>query len=691
MRVLLCIVVLIFCVFSSRAQENIRVYDLLNELRVAQHDTSKINIFIALAKEYYPNEIEKSIGRANSALTLAENAKDEKKIFQALDILLKCHYNGKFDIGNAYKYLNRAKQLNTNSLSTSQQAMLWGHEGHIQAIIGNFEKAQTAFFNQFGLYEKLNDKNGLANVQYDLGKIYIAQKDHLTAVNYLLKALDLFVQNSDIRGRIEVLNALGSTYGSLQSYDKSMQFCSEALYLTESVSDQNLISEVHVNMGISQAQVGKTEEAESHFRTALKMGTESKNPRIVANAANQLGQLFETLQRDTAVLHYFELSLETATSVNDKLLMKTAFESLYKYYDRRDEHSDAYLYLKQLSDLKEQLSSDEQAKNFVLNRIKYDSERKEEENKKLIAKELVNNLTIQKQRAFNYAMVSILTVLSVLGYLLYRSRQKTKADNVLLEEEVKRRTVELQLSNSELQGTNARLEQSNSELERFAYIASHDLKSPLRNIISFLNLIDRKVRKLEDTDLKEYLRFATDNARQMHVLIQDVLEFSRIESDKTIALEAVDLNESLMLVLQNLQEPMQIKGGLVQSSVLPVVQTNSVHIIQVFQNLVANGLKYNESGNPTIEISFIQNSNEYQFAIHDNGIGIDPQYHDQIFEMFKRLHTRDEYKGTGIGLAICKKIILGLGGRIWIDSSVGRGATFFFTIPYTSATQLKVA
>jgi light-regulated signal transduction histidine kinase (bacteriophytochrome) len=278
-----------------------------------------------------------------------------------------------------------------------------------------------------------------------------------------------------------------------------------------------------------------------------------------------------------------------------------------------------------------------------------------------------------------------------LGYLLFRSRQKTKADNVLLEEEVKRRTVELQLSNSELQGTNARLEQSNSELERFAYIASHDLKSPLRNIISFLNLIDRKVRKLEDTDLKEYLRFATDNARQMHVLIQDVLEFSRIESDKTIALEAVDLNESLMLVLQNLQEPMQIKGAMVQASVLPVVQTNSVHIIQVFQNLITNGLKYNESGNPTIEISFTQNSNEYQFAIHDNGIGIDPQYHDQIFEMFKRLHTRDEYKGTGIGLAICKKIVLSLGGRIWIDSSIGQGATFFFTIPYQSATQLKAA
>ncbi len=681
MRVLLCIAVLAFCVFSSQAQENIKVYDLLNELRVAQYDSTRINIFIALAKEYYPKENDKAISRANSALMIAENIKNEPKIFQALDILLKCHYKGKFDIGSAYKYLNRAKQLNVGNLNLQNQALLLGHEGHIQAIIGNYEKAQTAFFAALDLYEKINDKNGIANVQYDLGKVYIAQKDHLTAVNYLLKALDLFQQNADIRGRVEVLNALGNTYGSLQSHEKSLQYCSEALFLTESILDQDLVSEVHVNMGISQKNVGKVEEAEAHFRSALKIGIDDKKPRIVAHAANELGNLFMSLSRDTAIVHYYELSLEAATSINDKLLMKAAFESLYKYYDSKGDRNEAYLYLKQLSDLKEQLSSDEQAKEFILNRIKYESERKEEENKKLIAKELANNLTIQKQRVVNYAMLSILLIVSVLGYLLLRAKKKIQANNIVLEAEVKRRTVELQVSNTELQTTNVRLEQSNSELERFAYIASHDLKSPLRNIISFLNLIDRKVRKLEDTDLKEYLRFATDNARQMHVLIQDVLEFSRIESDKVTSLETVDLNESLMLVLQNLQEPMQIKGVNVQSPILPIVQTNGVHILQVFQNLIGNGIKYNESGNPTIQISFSQNSNEYQFAIHDNGIGIAPEYHDQIFEMFKRLHTRDEYKGTGIGLAICKKIVMNLGGRIWIDSQVGNGATFFFTIP----------
>ena len=681
MRVLLFIILFLYAANVVSAQESIRIYDLLNELRVAQHDTTKINIYNALAKEYYAFDPNKSIGRAGFALSMAENINDTHKIFQSLDILLKCHYEAKFDLPNAYKYLTRAKQLDNNLLTIDERQILLGHEGRIQVLLGSYEKAQTAFFSQLEILEQTHDKSGLANVQYDLGKLYVAQNDPLTAVNYFAKALDFYTQTSNIKGKIEVLNALGNTYERLQNYEKSLQYCSEALFLTESIIDLNLISNVHINMGVTQIRVGKNEEAEQHFRQALQIGEQSKDQRVVANAANQLGMMMLSQHRDTAVVKYLELALEAATSINDKLLMKNAYESLYNYYDQKSDLDNAYEYLKQLNAIKEQLYSDEQAKQFIVNRIKYETERKEAENKKLKAKELESQLTIQKQKVTNYAMLAVLLLGAIMGYVLFRAFQQKKANNVELEQEVKRRTADLEVSNKELIGTNQRLEQSNSELERFAYIASHDLKSPLRNIISFLNLIDRKVKKLDDDDLREYLRFATDNARQMHVLIQDVLEFSRIESDKVTIFESVDLNESLMMVLQNLQEPMQIKAAAIQAPILPVVQTNSVHILQVFQNLIGNGIKYNESGQPLIEIDYQKRDNEHQFAIHDNGIGISAEYHEQIFEMFKRLHTRDEYKGTGIGLAICKKIVMNLGGRIWIDSEIDKGSTFYFTLP----------
>jgi light-regulated signal transduction histidine kinase (bacteriophytochrome) len=268
------------------------------------------------------------------------------------------------------------------------------------------------------------------------------------------------------------------------------------------------------------------------------------------------------------------------------------------------------------------------------------------------------------------------------GYGLYQSLKRKKANNQALGNEVRRRTEELLLSNETLLETNKKLEQSNAELERFAYIASHDLKSPLRNIISFMNLIERKLKNTEDKDIKEYLRFVTENAMQMNVLIQDVLEFSRLDSEANHhRIEKIDLNDTLMLAIQNLQENLQQSKAEVVSGKLPVIQANSVYFLQLLQNIIGNGIKYNQNEKPTVTIAHKQLNQQHILSFHDNGIGIATQYHEQIFEMFKRLHTKEEYKGTGIGLAICKKVVHSFGGKIWLESEIGKGSTFFISIP----------
>ncbi|RMG78848.1 MAG: hypothetical protein D6714_17315 [Bacteroidetes bacterium] len=295
-------------------------------------------------------------------------------------------------------------------------------------------------------------------------------------------------------------------------------------------------------------------------------------------------------------------------------------------------------------------------------------------------RELENKITIQNQRLQNYVLLIIIIVVLSASVILLNAFQRKKAYNKLLELEVQKRTGELAESNRELKNFNVKLEQSNNELERFAYIASHDLKSPLRNVISFLNLIERKLKDTSDKDIQEYLRFATDNARQMYNLIQDVLEYSRV-SEKEVPVEKVDLNDSLMLVLQNLKEEMQSKQAVVFSKPLPVIEANSVHVLQLFQNLIGNGIKYNHSRKPKVVLNHRMDSANHVFSVIDNGIGISQEYHDQIFQMFKRLHTKEEYPGTGIGLALCKKIIDNLGGKIWLESTPGKGTTFHFSIP----------
>jgi signal transduction histidine kinase len=444
-----------------------------------------------------------------------------------------------------------------------------------------------------------------------------------------------------------------------------------------------ITANININIGFAYLHLEKLVDALNYYNAALSIGDDLQNNRIIANAANELGNIYHKFCNEIEASDYFKQALSAAGKADSKSLKKTIFQSLYNFHEDYGRDSASFIYLKDLVAIKDELYNEERSTQLIHNQIRYETEKKEEEVKLLRENELKNKITIQTQRLQNYVLIIIIILALAASFLLFNAFKRKKAYNKLLELEVKKRTGELADSNAELKTFNTKLEQSNNELERFAYIASHDLKSPLRNVISFLNLIERKLKNTEDKDLKEYLRFATDNARQMYSLIQDVLEFSRVDEKQTLT-EEVDLNESLMFVLQNLKDEMQSKNAVVFAKPLPRIEANSVHILQLFQNLIGNGIKYNHNGNPKVILSHRMDSTSHVFSVIDNGIGISEEYHNQIFQMFKRLHTKEEYPGTGIGLAICKKIIHNLGGDIWLESTPGKGATFFFSIPNAS-------
>lgn len=231
-----------------------------------------------------------------------------------------------------------------------------------------------------------------------------------------------------------------------------------------------------------------------------------------------------------------------------------------------------------------------------------------------------------------------------------------------------------------LKNKNAHLETANNELEKFAYVASHDLKTPLRNIHSFLTLIQRKIKQGKVEEIDEYLDFASMNAQRMHELIQDILEFSQF-SVKKISFEYHDLNHIMDSALSNLHEIIKEKNAVVQIEKLPKLLCSSSQILSLFQNLIENGLKYNDSDTPILEISSIEKNTEYQIYIKDNGIGIEQEYQDKIFEMFYRLHNQGDYSGSGIGLATCRKIVSHHGGKLHLTSVINKGSTFCILLP----------
>jgi PAS domain S-box-containing protein len=235
----------------------------------------------------------------------------------------------------------------------------------------------------------------------------------------------------------------------------------------------------------------------------------------------------------------------------------------------------------------------------------------------------------------------------------------------------------------ELKETVKELRHSNEELQQFAYVASHDLQEPLRTITSFTQLIERRYKDKLDSDADEFIEYIVDAAKRMQTLINDLLNYSRVATKKK-GFELTDMGDVLKSALNNLNTAIYENNAEITYENLPKIMAEPGQMIQLFQNLIGNAIKFRKPEVPpkiNIKVCKDKNKEEYVFSIQDNGIGMEQQYAERIFTIFQRLHTKEEYEGTGIGLAISKKVVELHGGRIWVESKPGRGSTFYFTIP----------
>jgi PAS domain S-box-containing protein len=232
------------------------------------------------------------------------------------------------------------------------------------------------------------------------------------------------------------------------------------------------------------------------------------------------------------------------------------------------------------------------------------------------------------------------------------------------------------------------LKQSNAELEQFAYVASHDLKEPLRMVASYTGLLAEDWEGKLGAEADQYIRYAVEGAKRMQALIDDLLNYARVGriGGRT---QRVDLQQLAETVLANLEESIHANGAGIEIGELPTVMGNPMLLGQLLQNLIANAIKFHGNAPPVVQVSSFERGDQWLFAVKDNGIGIEPQYAERIFEVFQRLHGRGEYEGTGIGLAICRKVVEQHGGRIWVESQPGQGSTFYFTMPAEQVTKLK--
>jgi PAS domain S-box-containing protein len=247
-------------------------------------------------------------------------------------------------------------------------------------------------------------------------------------------------------------------------------------------------------------------------------------------------------------------------------------------------------------------------------------------------------------------------------------------DNAHLFEESRR-------SRQALERSNAELRRANEDLEQFAYSASHDLQEPLRMVAIYSQLLQTRYASQLDGAAQEYLSYAVAGAKRMELLIKDLLSYTQAVTIINEDVAPVDASIVLKTALENLHGAIQETGARIDSSAMPALLVQEIHLLQLFQNLVGNAIKYHGQAPPVIQVAAERQNNMWRLCVRDNGIGINPEYSELVFGIFKRLHNSADYQGTGIGLAICQKIVERYGGRIWVESEEGRGAAFYFTLP----------
>lgn len=253
--------------------------------------------------------------------------------------------------------------------------------------------------------------------------------------------------------------------------------------------------------------------------------------------------------------------------------------------------------------------------------------------------------------------------------------QTLQEQNLILQQEIHNR----QRAESALLKSNQELARSNAELEQFAYVASHDLQAPLATIASFAQLLEKRYQDRLDSQANKFIGNIVQGCTRMQTLIDDLLEYSRVgRSQKPF--QPIDCNQVLEQAIANLQAVIGETKAVINYSELPVVTGDISQLIQLFQNLLGNAIKYRKAASPVVRITVCKHENKWLFSVSDNGIGIAEQHQERIFQIFKRLHTQREYSGTGIGLAICQKIVERHGGSIWVESEPGQGSIFHFTI-----------
>lgn len=626
-----------------------------------------------------------------------------------------------FTYGKIYlnqKKFHKAKTYFRSALSLSQK-----HQSLNQKILSWVLLSQTAIReNNFTEAEQLStlaldESSGLpktliAEIFHQFSQIYIKRQEYSRSLEYSQALLALSKEQGDIEKELTALNNIAIVSGVKSNYKIAVQYFLEALNKSEAIGYRHNIAHCLINIGTIYAHLYNYEEALHRYEMVLQNYADILDDNTKVIIYNNVGNIYYTTEKYDIALQFFGKALILARKKNYQEMTAHSLAQMSRAYIAIDNYEQALFFASEAYDLIQILEPISGRQINLINLGEIFNYQGNYEDALTLTKE---GITVSKElkdhaseiRGYQL-MANIYKNLNDFEQafkfqLQYSNSQeefsKIQRSKQFLDLEIKyaikekQQEIELLTKENNFQSLllnkseqiarqNEELLQVNDELRQFAYVASHDLKEPLRMIGSYTQLIQRMFKDQINENSELYFHYVTDGVKRMNNLLDALLKYATVGKAEEEERVAVDLNYILEICQVNLKVLIDETQTEIHLNNLPTVNSISSLLVQLLQNLLSNAIKFRKPDTqPVVQIQAIEEENEYVICVQDNGIGIKEEFKERIFVIFQRLHSRTEYQGTGIGLAICQKIVQRLGGKIWVESEFGQGAAFYFTLP----------
>ena len=649
-------------------------------LNTTVHDTVRFQVHEELFDLYIEKDLDKSLELAHTLREEAEKLPSQDYLGKAYIALGTVSRKQNISMDTVLGYYEKALGYFEASQNEKYKGTVLNNLGGVYQRYGFYPKALTHFQGALEISERMKDTLSMIRCIANLGNVHLSREDFNKAEESTLRALSLAQKVNHSLYVAMISNNLGNVYFNQQVYDTALVYYGEALKLKRELGSELSLIITLANIGGVHVEQKRHNQARPYLAEAYGLASTLNYPygqglslRYMANSAFLQGNYDEAIQLSKRGVNI--LGQKTAIQYS-RDFQNLLFES----YEQLDKPDSALFHLKSFLVLNDSLFQLDKEKQLQQLELSYQVREKELENKVLLAEKTLIQRKLNTRTYLTLGLVLILLLGSGWAITVYRNSQVKKQINTMLEAQVASRTQDLQLANKEL-------ERAHYELQTFNFITSHDLKEPINNMESYVNLIHQRLPKEVQSEMQRYFEIIQQNNGRLNTLIDDIAKYSYLSGEDFGKVEKVDLQTLVWGIERELTPFVKSRKGQVLVEKLPQILSNAALLTIALKNLIENGIKFNRSAKPTVEVHYQATPSHHQIMISDNGIGIDSKYHGQIFDMFKRLHSPHEFQGSGNGLAIVKLVIEKLGGTLEVDSQEGEGSRFIIRLPRHSPEQ----